>query len=75
MRLNKKILSLVLAGAMVVSLAPSNVGVVSKTDAASGKMSAKSYYYDPAYQTQETLKRSEERRVGKECRSRWSPYH
>src|SRR3712207_4299872 len=23
----------------------------------------------------ETYKRSEERRVGKECRSRWSPYH
>jgi len=23
----------------------------------------------------EVLKRSEERRVGKECRSRWSPYH
>ena len=23
----------------------------------------------------ETMKRSEERRVGKECRSRWSPYH
>src|SRR5256884_9987664 len=23
----------------------------------------------------ETVKRSEERRVGKECRSRWSPYH
>ena len=22
-----------------------------------------------------TIKRSEERRVGKECRSRWSPYH
>ena len=22
-----------------------------------------------------TEKRSEERRVGKECRSRWSPYH
>jgi DNA invertase Pin-like site-specific DNA recombinase len=22
-----------------------------------------------------TVKRSEERRVGKECRSRWSPYH
>src|SRR5260221_3244848 len=22
-----------------------------------------------------TLERSEERRVGKECRSRWSPYH
>ena len=23
----------------------------------------------------ELIKRSEERRVGKECRSRWSPYH
>ena len=23
----------------------------------------------------ENMKRSEERRVGKECRSRWSPYH
>ena len=23
----------------------------------------------------ETVERSEERRVGKECRSRWSPYH
>ena len=26
-------------------------------------------------QTASTLHRSEERRVGKECRSRWSPYH
>src|SRR5687768_18286669 len=24
---------------------------------------------------QESRRRSEERRVGKECRSRWSPYH
>ena len=24
---------------------------------------------------QDKLQRSEERRVGKECRSRWSPYH
>ena len=23
----------------------------------------------------QAMKRSEERRVGKECRSRWSPYH
>ena len=27
------------------------------------------------YQQIETPSRSEERRVGKECRSRWSPYH
>ena len=25
--------------------------------------------------SQQVNKRSEERRVGKECRSRWSPYH
>ena len=27
------------------------------------------------YQSVEDVLRSEERRVGKECRSRWSPYH
>ena len=29
----------------------------------------------PAQNVQNPLTRSEERRVGKECRSRWSPYH
>ena len=29
----------------------------------------------PAYYQSLLLSRSEERRVGKECRSRWSPYH
>ena len=29
-------------------------------------------YFDPVFIG---LGRSEERRVGKECRSRWSPYH
>ena len=29
----------------------------------------------PAYNEINTIARSEERRVGKECRSRWSPYH
>ena len=28
-----------------------------------------------AYGTEMDIVRSEERRVGKECRSRWSPYH
>src|SRR3712207_8502033 len=31
--------------------------------------------YDPARTAQSKDPRSEERRVGKECRSRWSPYH
>ena len=30
--------------------------------------------FDPSPRVME-IKRSEERRVGKECRSRWSPYH
>src|SRR6266849_4416762 len=30
---------------------------------------------DQAYQGDDRSGRSEERRVGKECRSRWSPYH
>src|SRR5256886_15473515 len=31
---------------------------------------------DPGYRIrQQAYQRSEERRVGKECRSRWSPYH
>ena len=34
-----------------------------------------SYISDGPYKTHEWDKRSEERRVGKECRSRWSPYH
>ena len=29
----------------------------------------------PSRYTQTASERSEERRVGKECRSRWSPYH
>src|SRR3712207_8786001 len=29
----------------------------------------------PSYTVLGTIDRSEERRVGKECRSRWSPYH
>ena len=30
---------------------------------------------DEVFESIEELWRSEERRVGKECRSRWSPYH
>ena len=30
---------------------------------------------DPDYIISGGIERSEERRVGKECRSRWSPYH
>src|SRR5260221_7580638 len=33
------------------------------------------YYPRKGTQLREEINRSEERRVGKECRSRWSPYH
>ena len=37
------------------------------------KLSSLIFYGPPG--TGKTTLRSEERRVGKECRSRWSPYH
>ena len=40
-----------------------------KIDARAPKESAKDYV------VRQLIYRSEERRVGKECRSRWSPYH
>ena len=34
-----------------------------------------SEHHSPQIQEAQQHRRSEERRVGKECRSRWSPYH
>ena len=39
-----------------------------------GKFQVADEIYAPDFQNH-GLDRSEERRVGKECRSRWSPYH
>ena len=33
------------------------------------------FFVDPSGEIYTATERSEERRVGKECRSRWSPYH
>ena len=44
----------------------------------SNKKKKEDALYNTAFElftTKGTNKRSEERRVGKECRSRWSPYH
>ena len=38
-------------------------------------VSAQNLIKNEKFATEVTNKRSEERRVGKECRSRWSPYH
>src|SRR2546425_11337584 len=51
---------------------PDNVEWIQVADARKAlAMVAAIFYRRPA----QALKRSEERRVGKECRSRWSPYH
>src|ERR1039458_10493057 len=54
-------------GAQIAAV--NRVGVVAQTNAAPNG----SFQLD-APETPDT-RRSEERRVGKECRSRWSPYH
>ena len=60
------------------SLAGANVRVLSYDDVVqwTGKVDAKGQvsFRRPAGKFYVTT-RSEERRVGKECRSRWSPYH
>ena len=48
-------------------------GVILLVDAAEGPMPQTRFVLSKALELGH--KRSEERRVGKECRSRWSPYH
>ena len=51
-------------------------GIVYKTDAISSDAVSIVYEIQESYPRIEYVGwRSEERRVGKECRSRWSPYH
>ena len=71
----KRFLALALTLAMALSLAAcggdsgaSSDGDSSGDSANSGENVVRIGVFEPAT-------RSEERRVGKECRSRWSPYH
>src|SRR2546430_3353380 len=50
-----------------------SLGLLAALWVASSGMNAIGQSLNAAYDVRET--RSEERRVGKECRSRWSPYH
>src|SRR5256886_5217435 len=49
--------------------------VVAHAKAKLGRVEALKLFHVTRAGFGETLDRSEERRVGKECRSRWSPYH
>ena len=59
----KKIASLLLALVLALTLT------------ACGAQPTETQLPDAPAQEEIALPRSEERRVGKECRSRWSPYH
>ena len=64
----KRLLPLVLAGAMMLT-----TGATALADNVSDALEkAATMTNDERYAK---AQRSEERRVGKECRSRWSPYH
>src|ERR1041384_1521269 len=59
---------------MIVGLTPPDAGriVIDGADITDVPMYLRARNHGISYLPQE---RSEERRVGKECRSRWSPYH
>ena len=51
-------------------------GAVTPMSQMSADLMAHMRYPEDLFKVQHTIDdRSEERRVGKECRSRWSPYH
>src|SRR6266511_3783553 len=73
--------SVPVSGTPIISSVPMNPTVVGESppNPALGRLPEPGIPYPPAVQTpwgqQVVSVRSEERRVGKECRSRWSPYH
>ena len=71
-------LALAEAGAKVAAAARNEeklAALVTEIVATGGEAFAVKMDVADAEQVKSGFKRSEERRVGKECRSRWSPYH
>ena len=56
-------------------IAPSSLEIFSNYFRLGTKFGRTLYVYGYPRQVHTGRSRSEERRVGKECRSRWSPYH
>ena len=61
----------------VILIAVISLGAIALVSAAILYIASKKFavYEDPRIAQVGEVLRSEERRVGKECRSRWSPYH
>ena len=76
--MKQKFISLALAVMLLLGVTgcamstPASVGSIGGVDIPAGIYLLAQYN---AYNTASGAARSEERRVGKECRSRWSPYH
>src|SRR5258708_24109415 len=72
-------ISRLLGSRELAALDPSNRALQERIWAIEDEKAAQSAAYDmfrrAVDRDREELQRSEERRVGKECRSRWSPYH
>ena len=52
-----------------------NVTLAARVPAGIGEISVRAAITQVEVEVEALAERSEERRVGKECRSRWSPYH
>ena len=60
---------------LLTTSAQQQIGDPGLAAAAAGEMEVQSTFFRDGEVTGGFTERSEERRVGKECRSRWSPYH
>ena len=74
--MKKKIIAVLLSACMLVSACPT--GAFAMSDEETNTYTATGDVMQggtPVVDETPAPERSEERRVGKECRSRWSPYH
>ena len=67
------VLGFCLLGIVILAVKYGSIHVTGSTDAYIKEMPV--VVIDAGHGGTDPGKRSEERRVGKECRSRWSPYH
>ena len=71
-----KFATVILYVLMVAYLSEFKIGLLLDWKALAAVFSGSLLFSVPAvFNTDSRSSRSEERRVGKECRSRWSPYH
>ena len=73
--MRKKLTAVLPAAAMFAYALAGTTGITQNVYAADEEETLTVWCWDPTFNVYAMKQRSEERRVGKECRSRWSPYH